>query len=650
MGFQTGRRPWSSDPLSPEADERRAVREKIFYFGLLVIVLFGILTIQLARLQLVNGDKYEARAETNRLRQEAILPTRGLIYDSTGQPLVQNRASFAAAVVAADIPDVDTTGEVSACRDRCLDITIALQNFTGVPAGEIQATILERSESNDPFTPVVIEDNLSEETAFALREKLAVLPGVRVVVEPIREYRESVLLSHILGFVGPVDDEEFTRLEAAGYQFDDRIGKAGVEYTYESILRGSPGTRYVETDASGREIQVLQEEPAQAGLNIVLSIDMELQRQVEQFVLEGMGESKNAAAIVIDVNTGDILSLVSVPNYDSNIFSGEVDDEALQQLLDNPARPMLNHAIAEMYAPGSTFKQITGSAALQEGVANAGTEIFSPGYLDVENEYIEGEFDRFRDWRSDLGTMNFYRGLAMSSDVYFYYLAGGYIEDDELVFRGLGEERLAGWARRFGLGEPTGIDLPGESPGLVPDGEWKEETFGEGWLLGDTYNFGIGQGYVAATPLQMVLVTAAIANGGNVLVPHVVKELTNANGDTVPLRRQEVKRNLNIDQHNLEIVREAMRQSVDDGAAYTGAVENVVVAGKTGTAEFGPELSPNVYQEHGWFTGFAPFNNPEIAVVVFMELGNGSGTAAPTAAKILDYYFNELNVAQGDTE
>ena len=650
MGFQTGRRPWSSDPLSPEADERRAVREKIFYFGLLVIVLFGILTIQLARLQLVNGDKYEARAETNRLRQEAILPTRGLIYDSTGQPLVQNRASFAAAVVAADIPDVDTTGEVPACRDRCLDITIALQNFTGVPAGEIQATILERSESNDPFTPVVIEDNLSEETAFALREKLAVLPGVRVVVEPIREYRESVLLSHILGFVGPVDDEEFTRLEAAGYQFDDRIGKAGVEYTYESILRGSPGTRYVETDASGREIQVLQEEPAQAGLNIVLSIDMELQRQVEQFVLEGMGESKNAAAIVIDVNTGDILSLVSVPNYDSNIFSGEVDDEALQQLLDNPARPMLNHAIAEMYAPGSTFKQITGSAALQEGVANAGTEIFSPGYLDVENEYIEGEFDRFRDWRSDLGTMNFYRGLAMSSDVYFYYLAGGYIEDDELVFRGLGEERLAGWARRFGLGEPTGIDLPGESPGLVPDGEWKEETFGEGWLLGDTYNFGIGQGYVAATPLQMVLVTAAIANGGDVLIPHVVKELTNANGDTVPLRRQEVKRNLNIDQHNLEIVREAMRQSVDDGAAYTGAVENVVVAGKTGTAEFGPELSPNVYQEHGWFTGFAPFNNPEIAVVVFMELGNGSGTAAPTAAKILDYYFNELNVAQGDTE
>ena len=649
MGFQTDRRPWSSDPMSPEGDERRGVRAKIFYFGLLVILLFGILTIQLARLQLVNGDKYQARAETNRLRQEAILPTRGLIYDSNGQPLVQNRAAFAAAVVAADIPDIDTSGVVNACRDRCNDITIALQNLTGIPASEIEATILERSESNDPFTPIVIKDSLSNATAFALREQLAVLPGVRVVVEPVREYRESVLLSHILGFVGPVDAEEFTLLETAGYQFDDRIGKAGVEYAYESILRGSVGTRFVEADASGREIQVLQETPAQAGLNVVLSIDIELQRQVKQLLLEGMGESNKAVAMVIDVNTGELLAMVSLPNYDSNIFSGEVDEAALQALIDNPAKPMLNHAIGEMYAPGSTFKQVTGLAALQEGVANAGTEIFSPGYLDVEHEFIPGEFDRFRDWRSDLGTMNFYRGLAMSSDVYFYYLSGGFIEDGELAFQGLGEERLAGWARRFGLGESTGIDLPGEAAGLVPDGAWKEDTFGEGWLLGDTYNFGIGQGYLATTPLQMLLVTAAIANGGDVLIPHVVEELSDASGELVPLNRQTVKRNLNIDPHNLNIMREAMRQSVDDGAAFTGAVSNVVVAGKTGTAEFGPEIEPNVFLEHGWFTGFAPFDNPEIAVVVFLELGNGSLTAAPVASKIIDYYFNQLNVAQRGT-
>jgi len=214
------------------------------------------------------------------------------------------------------------------------------------------------------------------------------------------------------------------------------------------------------------------------------------------------------------------------------------------------------------------------------------------------------------------------------------------------VFRGLGATRLAEWARTFGLGSETGIDLPGESEGLVPDPEWKEETVGEGWLLGDTYNFGIGQGYVAATPLQMLLVTAAIANGGDVLVPHVVKELTDGEGNVISLARETVKHNLNIDPRNIDIMREAMRQVVDGGSGFTAEVSGLAVAGKTGTAEFGEEIAPNRYKEHGWFTGYAPFENPEVAVVVFHEQGNGSGTAAPTAAKILDYYFNEYNLAQ----
>jgi penicillin-binding protein 2 len=636
MGYQTGRKPWSSDPLTPESDDARGVREKIFYFALLVILLFGILTIQLARMQLVDGEKYALRADTNRLRQEPIPSTRGLIYDRDGTPLVENRPAFAAAIVAADVPKGDE-----------MRISIAMQNFTGLPASEIAALIEERRNSNDPFTPVVIKDNLSNDTAFALREKLATLPGVRVVVDPIREYKEGELLSHIVGFVGPLDQEEFARLEGSGYSYADRIGKAGVELTYESLLRGVAGTRFVETDASGREIEVIDEQPAVSGKNVVLSIDIDLQRRVEELLRAGMGKSKNAAAIVLDVRSGDVLAMVSLPNYDSNIFSGEVDEKALERITLDPAKPMLNHAISEMYAPGSTFKQITGTAALQEGVANAGTQIFSPGYLDVENEYIPGKFDRFRDWRSDLGTMNFYRGLAMSSDVYFYYLSGGYIEDGKLKFQGLGVDRLAGWAERFGLGQSTGIDLPGESEGLVPNSAWKQDTIGEGWLLGDTYNFGIGQGYVAATPLQMVLVTAAIANGGNVLIPHVVKELTDAEGRSIALKRSTVKRSLNVDARNINIMREAMRQSVADGAAFTGAVRNVVVAGKTGTAEFGEEIAPGRYKEHGWFTGFAPFNNPEIAVVVFTEEGNGQGTAAPIASRIIDFYFNQLHLAEG---
>ncbi|HWO73569.1 MAG TPA: penicillin-binding protein 2 [Dehalococcoidia bacterium] len=637
MGYTTGRRPWSSDPPTPAGDEARAVRNKIFYFGLLVVVVFGILTLQLARMQLVNGEKYRLRAETNRLRQVPVMPARGLIYDRDGVPLVENRPAFAAAVVAADVP-----------AGQEMDISLALQDLTGRPASEIEAIIRERKASNDPFTPQVIKENLSNEAAFRLREQLASLPGVRVVVKPVRVYNESVLMSHILGFVGPIDAEEYERLKDSGYQYDDRIGKAGVEYTYESLLRGVAGTRAVETDASGRELRVLGETAAVPGMNVVLSIDVDLQRRVEEFLKAGMGKSLNAAAIVMDVHTGQILAMVSLPNYDSNIFSGEVDQAALAKLSQDPAKPMLNHAISEMYPPGSTFKQITGAAALQEGVANAGTMIYSPGYLDVEDEYIPGKFHRFKDWRSDLGTMNFYRGLAMSSDVYFYYLAGGYVKDGRRVFQGLGPSRLADWARRFGLGEATGIDLPGESEGLVPDPEWKERNVGEPWLLGDTYNFGIGQGYVAATPLQMLLVTAAIANGGDLLIPTVVKELRTADGQPLQLKRQTVKRNLNLDPRNLAIMREAMRQAVADGSAFTAQVRNVTVAGKTGTAEFGERRPDGSYKEHGWFTGFAPFNNPEVAVVVFMEQGNGAGTAAPVAAKILDYYFNQLKVAKGN--
>jgi len=629
------RKPWSSEPFSEVDDSERKGKEKIFYFALLVVLMFGILSLQLARMQLVNGEKYERRAQTNRLRLETLLPSRGLVYDSAGRPLVENVPSYAAAVVAADIPEGQET-----------TISIHLQELTGVPAGQIVDKITERQESNDPFTPTIIKDNLNQETAFRLREKLAELPGVRVVVEPKRRYLEGEMFSHILGFVGPVYEEDYAALAPAGYQLNDRVGKAGIEYTYESLLRGATGSQAVETDASGREINVLESVPATPGLNVVLSIDAELQRNVERILRESMGASLNAAACIIDVNTGDILAMVSLPNYDSNLFSGEVNQAALDKIARDPGKPMLNHVISEMYPPGSTFKQITGLAALQEGVATASTQITSFGSIQVRNEFDPNIVYTFRDWRSDLGTMNFYRGLAMSSDVYYYYLAGGYAENGRQLFKGLGATKLAEWSRRFGLGEYTGIDLPGESEGLVPDPTWKEETLGEGWLLGDSYNFGIGQGYVGATPLQMLLVTAAVANGGEVLVPHVVKELRDGEGNVIEISRQDTKRNLNVDQRNVDIMREAMRQAVADGSAFTAQVRNVQIAGKTGTAEFGEQRPNGSYKEHGWFTGFAPYNNPEIAVVVFHEQGNGAGTAAPTAAKILDYYFNQHNVAQ----
>jgi penicillin-binding protein 2 len=252
----------------------------------------------------------------------------------------------------------------------------------------------------------------------------------------------------------------------------------------------------------------------------------------------------------------------------------------------------------------------------------------------------------FRDW-SALGTLNFYGGVAMSSDVYFYYLAGGYYEDGREVFRGLDIDKLAEYARAFGLGSATGVDLPGESPGLVPDPAWKDITLHEPWVIGDTYNMGIGQGYVATTPLQMALVTATIANGGDVLVPRVVKDVVDTEGAVVTPFQRTVRGVLPVDPSYLDVFREAMRQAVSWGTAKDASVSGVQVAGKTGTAEFGEPGPGNKYESHAWFSGFAPFEDPQVAIVVFLEKGNGAKNAAPTGARILDYYFHRQVFAAG---
>lgn len=633
----TRRKPWSSEPYDELSEEQRSVRQKTFYFSLLVIFVFGLLTLQLARMQLVDGDEYLLRADTNRLRLETILPARGQIYDRNGVVLVENVAGFSAAVVAADVP-----------QDRREEIARALQRLTGEPADRIIEVIESRIASNDPFSPAVIRENLSQEVAFALRENLADLPGVRVIVEPQREYLEGELMAHIIGFMGPVYEEDYEELAPEGYLLNDRVGRTGVEAVYESNLRGSPGTRAIETDASGREIRLIDSVPAMSGANLVLSIDLDLQRAVTNILRESMGDSLNASAIVMDVHTGELLALVSLPSYDSNFFSGEIDQRVLNELYEDPAKPMLNHALSEMYPPGSTFKVITGLAALQEGVANENTQITSFGGITVQSEIDPSVLYRFPDWHPGLGTMDFYRGLAMSSNVYFYYLAGGYAEGGITLFSGLGAQRLSEWAENFGLGRQTGVDLPGETTGLVPNPAWKQDVLEEDWLLGDSYNFGIGQGYMAATPIQMIRVAAAVANGGYLVTPHVGRELRvgSGSGEAVPLDRDDTRQYLGIDPRNIEIMQEAMRQSVDIGGAYTAQVRNVTVAGKTGTAEFDERRPDGSYKEHGWFTGFAPFDDPEVAIIVFHERGNGAGTAAPTAARILDYYFNQHNLAQ----
>jgi penicillin-binding protein 2 len=376
----------------------------------------------------------------------------------------------------------------------------------------------------------------------------------------------------------------------------------------------------------------------------VLTIDVDLQREVARILEQHAGDSDNAAAAVMDVKTGELLAMVSLPSFDNNVFSTALSSTELAALIEAPGKPLVNHALAERYPPGSTFKTIVGAAALQEGVATTSTTIASRGYITIENEFDPNVVYVYPDW-AELGALDFYDGIAMSSNVYFYYLAGGYPNEG---FQGLGEERVAAYARAFGLGSPTGIDLPGESPGLVPDATWKSDNLGEPWTLGDTYNFGIGQGYVAATPLQMLTAVTAITNGGQLLTPHVVKELVGSHGNVLEEIAPEARTTVPVAPEYLDALLAGMRKSVTDGVARPAAINGVSVAGKTGTAEFGAARDDGTHETHGWFVGFAPYEDPEIAVVVFVQRGTGGADASPAAAQIFDYYFNAPRLARAE--
>ncbi|MDI6857576.1 MAG: penicillin-binding protein 2 [Dehalococcoidia bacterium] len=624
--FRQQQRRWRSPKSEPLSDAER-LRDKFFYFRLLVLTAFAVLTLQLLRLQVFEGEAYQQRAENNRLRVVPVMPSRGLIFDRNGVPLVENVPRFSVGVVPADLPE-----------EKEEPVLQWLEKLLGVSPADVSKDLEERRSSNDPYTPLIVKSGIEPEKAFAVREAEAELAGVRLVVEPVRRYGGQPVLSHILGYVGQVADYEYEELKSKGYGMNDRVGKSGVELQYEEVLRGTPGYRQVEVDASGREISTLDSSPAVPGNSLVLSIDLDLQQKTAEILQAAMGDSLNAVAAVMDVHTGELLALVSLPGFDDNMFT-DITEEQFRALLDDPRKPLVNHAISEVYPPGSTFKQITASAALQEGVANAGTTITSHGSITVPNEYDPSILYVFRDW-SALGTLNFYGGVAMSSDVYFYYLGGGYYENGVELFRGLGAERLAEYCRRFGLGRPTGVDLPGEAEGNVPDPEWKERELGEGWFIGDTYNFSIGQGYVTTTPLQMLQVTAAVANGGHVMLPRVVREIIDPAGNTVVPFVPRVTGETGVSDENLSVLREGMRQAVSWGTATTAAASSVSVAGKTGTAEFGPDLGGGHYATHGWFTGFAPANDPQVAVVVFLEKGNGAKNAAPIGGQILNYFFS----------
>ncbi len=624
MSYFEGRRRWRSRQAKKEATSSNRSATMTAVMRGLVILMFGVLIIQLINLQVIKGEEYREQAEINALREIPIPANRGLIYDRHGTLLVQNTARFSATIVPGDLPD---QGKATAYR--------MIADVIGIPVSEIEAKVADGIENQGEFSPAVIKSDLDREVALTLIELEPHVPGLRVQVEPARDYLTGDLLPHILGYTGPISAEEYEALAEEGYLYQDFLGKSGVELSYEDVLRGKPGKKLVEVDAAGRELRVISERRPIDGTNLVLTIDIELQAAVQGILAEYTSTSDNAAAAVIDIKSGDLLSMVSLPSFDNNLFSGPISEDALAELIESPGKPLVNHAISDRYPPGSTFKTIVGSAALQEGVASTGTTIVSRGYINVENEFDPNVVYVYRDW-APLGVLDFYDGIAMSSNVYFYYLAGGFADDG---FRGLGADRVAEYARAFGLGAPTGIDIGGESEGLIPDPDWKQETLGETWTIGDTYNFGIGQGYVAATPIQMLRAITAMANGGTLVTPHLVREYEDSLGNTLETLTSATA-TVPIDASNLRIVRDGMRQSVTSGVARNAGVSGVSVAGKTGTAEFGAIRADGTYETHGWFAGYAPADDPEVAVVVFLQRGSGGNDASPAAARILDYYFS----------
>jgi len=572
----------------------------------ILIVLAG----RVFSLNTVQGEKYRSMAERNSLRMLAIPAPRGIIYDRSGQALVQNIPTLDLAVVPSDLPQEE---------DRRIQERELLSGILDIDQ-EIAATVFGVKGST--IAPLLLKPGLSQEEMLLFLGRKGDFPGVVVVQSADREYKDGLIFSHLMGYEGKIKQQELDAYPE--YGSSDMIGKEGVEKTYESFLRGEKGAQRVEVDALGKvkkELGVTQPIP---GNDVILHIDANLQKKVFDSLstLLETKQLKRAVAIAMNPETGGILALVSLPSYDNNLFSGGIDQKHYEELLTDEARPLFNRAVSGEYPPGSTIKPVLAAAALAEGVVNEHTQIESRGGISI------GKFF-FGDWKAH-GFTDIRRAIAVSSDVYFYSVGGGYGG-----IPGLGMRRMKAYEEFFGYGKESGIDIPGEADGFLPDPDWKQSRFGERWYIGDDYHAAIGQGFVTATPLQILNSIATISNGGVLREPRVVSSIRNALGKLSPIESPIVRKDF-MDTNILKIVREGMRETVTEGTAQSLKDLPVAVAGKTGTAQFGTGKDT-----HGWFVSFAPYEKPEIAMIVLVEgQGEEGYNAVPVTKEVYQWYFD----------
>lgn len=558
---------------------------RFMVFGLAIVTVVSALTVRLSSLQLTQGAYYAGRAEANRIVLEPVPSSRGLVYDRKGKLLVQNVPSFAVKIRPADVPPDQR------------DVVVArLAQLLGMTPTDINLAI--DSNPGSTFDLVRIASDVPQDLARLISEDSLLLPGVQVVAESRRDYVYGSLLSQLVGYTGPVDADQLKQLRDAGYLPDDLIGKAGVESTYESYLRGQYGLQQVERDVTGRELDVLATlQQPESGDSLDLTIDLRTQQLAEKALAYAVRTAhlQRGAIAVMNPQTGEILAMASLPTYDDNLFAKGISNADFHRLANDKRQPLIDHAVANYFAPGSTFKLVAGTGALADGKITTNTILQTRPYITL------GGMKFWEHGRQGFGPLDIYGGFAWSADTFFYQLAGM-----------LGVDRLAYWAHQFGFGQPTGVDLPGEVAGIIPSTKWKMDTLGEPVYPGDALYAAVGQGYVDVSPLQLLNAYCALANGGKLYQPQIVRQIVGPDGTVVRDFQPELIHKIKASPSVLTAIRIAARRVVSTGFTVVGA-RNMqldgrpfILAGKSGTAEFGVRDAQGRLPYHTWFVGFVP--------------------------------------------
>ncbi|ORJ62986.1 penicillin-binding protein 2 [Geothermobacter hydrogeniphilus] len=601
---------------------------RLLVVSLVALLVFLLLIMRLWYLQVISGQRYSELSEKNRIRYVPLTAPRGPIYDRNGELLIDNRPSFNISVMRQDVDDPEK-------------LLGRLAELLQVPAAEL----LKRWQAGrrlPPYRPVRLADDVGREKMEIVQEHAPELPGVLVEVHPLRAYPNGELAAHLFGYIGEITEDKLQDLADDGYRSGDFIGKSGLEKELEPYLRGKDGERLLEVDVRGKEMRSLRTREPVPGDKVYLTIDRELQRATEKAFGDQAG-----AAVALDVASGEILAMASRPSFDPEQFARGISPEEWKALLNNPRHPLQNKALRGQYPPGSTFKIVTALAALEAGVATPRTTVDDEGAIELGRRV-------FRCWKKGgHGRTNLKKALRESCDVWFYRVA-----------LDLGIDKLSEMAFALGLGRPTGVLLEGEKSGLIPTRDWKHRRFNERWYDGETVIAAIGQGYDLATPLQLAVMTAAVANGGKVMRPQILKRIEDMSGQDVLVQEPEQIRAVALSPKNLAAVRKGLEAVVNEphGTGWRSKLTRVRVAGKTGTAQVvrrksteeeeqqtGKDKTPYRFRDHALFVAYAPADNPQIAVAVVVEHGrHGSTSAAPIAREMFRSYFHIEDLPQVD--